>query len=209
MLHQATTHKEDLKNQATTHKVELRNLQTTMREEAVESQKKINSIQSLCNSATISLLHVKYGFNVRGALEYVRYCLSRGDLSTEHPRFKFNDPVDKILKNFEKSEHSKEFSELLHYNHLRPNDTFRCLSGLYHAASKHAHGHSLDYLVISSTQWSSNEVFCLGFLFKKFEIPFQYCNAEGEFISFPFALDKNSPPFKPSSDITLSKKISQ
>ncbi|CAI2187003.1 14802_t:CDS:2 [Funneliformis geosporum] len=133
-------------------------------------------------SRTQKLLQIKNLINVLGVLEFIRSQI----LPLSIKKRSFSEPNDKALKILSHNEKFiKELTHACEANSLRYNDVRRSLGGLYHAASKNFHGHEKD-IVIDSRSFTKNEVFVLGVLFRYFNIPYDYCNEDGDLVEYPY-----------------------
>ncbi|CAG8808789.1 4872_t:CDS:2, partial [Gigaspora rosea] len=113
--------------------------------------------------------------SVRGGLEFIRSKIFSNSNSSN-----FEEPVDKaLLKLSDDKKFLKFLKKSCDDNFLRLDDVIKCMSGLYHTASKGFHGHKQITINAHEQTWSSNEIFSLGVLFEFFKIPWEYYDVDG------------------------------
>jgi hypothetical protein len=164
-------------------------LRTLERAHSTIDTERLNEIQNL----TLKLLKCNGRFHLRGAVEYIR-----NKIKTEHqPRQQkgrsssSTDPFKILLEN---AMFKKEFDEATASNKLVLNDAEQNLARLYHSLSKHAHGtNTKDNITIDAESHAPLEVFVLGVLFKRYNIPFKYTNKQDELMDFPYDLCHITP----------------
>ncbi|CAG8759206.1 26171_t:CDS:2 [Gigaspora margarita] len=160
-------------------KKEILSLAQSKDKEYLSLMNELNDLKHLAENRAQMLLQMKHKSNVRGALEFIR---------AQDTSIVFTEPVDKALKRLSQDENFiKTLREACEDNGLRYDDVQNCIRGLYHSASKHFHGRE-QQVVIDSRDWSSNEVFVLGIMFRHFKIPFLYCNEDGKLDDYPYKL---------------------
>lgn len=97
--------------------------------------------------------------------------------------------MDRALKALSDDEQFKRFLlKACTDNNLRFDDVKRCLGGLYAAVSKSFYGRDEHDIIIDENNWSADEIFVLGAIFKYYKIPFLYQNKFKHRVDFPFKL---------------------
>jgi hypothetical protein len=92
-----------------------------------------------------------------------------------------------LLKIYEKPNFQKYLKLALEKNRIRKTDYEKCLGGLYHSTSKHAHG-TQGVLTIFTSDWSSVEQFALATLFKAYDVQFVFNKQGTTLVEPPFDL---------------------
>ncbi|RHZ65439.1 hypothetical protein Glove_315g53 [Diversispora epigaea] len=185
-----------------------------------KSRKKVATIEKTLQAAQndyrdllIRFMRVRGNFNLRGAIEWVREQISKGNYgdysllsiplaitqsstatnvqnkSSESTTPPYTSPSDqRLVQLMENTTFSENLLKICEINKMAESHVRTCIAGLYHQLSKQAHGYDKQEIAIDSRFLVSNEILALGFIFRIYNISYLYYDESGQLNNFPFKI---------------------
>ncbi|RHZ65441.1 hypothetical protein Glove_315g55 [Diversispora epigaea] len=183
------------------------------REEVAMIEKRLQAAQNDYRDLLIRFMRVRGNFNLRGAIEWVREQISKGNYgdysllsiplaitqsstatnvqnkSSESTTPPDTSPSDqRLIQLMENTTFSENLLKICEINKMTEYHVRTCIAGLYHQLSKQVHGYNKQEIAIDSRFFTSNEILALGFIFRIYNISYLYYDESGQLNNFPFKI---------------------
>ncbi|RHZ63294.1 hypothetical protein Glove_330g131 [Diversispora epigaea] len=183
------------------------------REEVAMIEKRLQAAQNDYRDLIIRFMRVRGNFNLRGAIEWVREQISKGNYgdysllsiplaitqsstatnvqnkSSESTTPPDTSPSDqRLVQLMENTTFSENLLKICEINKMTESHVRTCIAGLYHQLSKQVHGYNKQEIAIDSRFFASNEILALGFIFRIYNISYLYYDESGQLNNFPFKI---------------------